>query len=111
MRREPQHHAEVCALPDELQDHWLDLAAANRWSKQELRRRVRQGTDLDTSTGICQLRLSVDVEQQQRWREAASGCGCSFEDWVIRSLDAAASHESHVIGAGIDAERIAVAAR
>jgi hypothetical protein len=88
-----QHHAEVCALPDELQDEWLDLAAANRWSKQELRRRLRQAANPAASTGVCQLRLSVDLERQRRWREAASGCGCSFEDWVIQSLDSAASHE------------------
>jgi hypothetical protein len=86
-----QHHAEVCALPDELQDKWLDLAAANRWSKQELRRRLRETADRETGAGVWHLRLSVDRERQQRWREAASSCGCSFDDWVIRSLDAAAS--------------------
>lgn len=86
-----QHHAEVCALPDDLQDQWLELAAANHWSKQELRRRLREARGECAGTGLCQLRLRVDPERQQRWHEAASGSGCSFEDWVIRSLDAAAS--------------------
>lgn len=86
-----QHHAEVCALPDKLQDRWLDLAVINRWSKQELRRRIRQDANPDTGAGACTLRLTVDPDRQQRWHEAASGCGCSFEDWVIRSLDAAAT--------------------
>lgn len=84
------HHAEVCALTDDLQDEWLELAAVNRWSKQELRRRLRQAASPDSSDCPCLLRLSVDVEREQRWREAASGCGCSFEDWIIQSLDAAA---------------------
>lgn len=95
------HHAEVCALPNELQDKWLALAAAHRWSKQELRRRLRQAADQDATTGatdqdaspsVCQLRLSVDAKRQRRWREAASGRNCAFEDWVIQSLDAAAAH-------------------
>jgi PucR C-terminal helix-turn-helix domain/GGDEF-like domain len=67
-----QHHAEVCALPDHLQDKWLGLAEINRWSKQELRRRVRQAASGETSAGVCLVRVSVDPERQQRWREAAS---------------------------------------
>jgi hypothetical protein len=86
-----QHHAAVCSLPDRLQDKWLGLAEINQWSKQELRRRVRQSKSGEMSSGACLMHLTVDPERQQRWREAASQCGCSFDDWVIRSLDAAAS--------------------
>jgi hypothetical protein len=31
-----QHHAEVCALSDDDQELWLDLAALRGWSKREL---------------------------------------------------------------------------
>src|SRR3954470_23447442 len=34
------HHAEVCALGDDAQDYWLDIAAAGGWSRNELRRRL-----------------------------------------------------------------------
>jgi hypothetical protein len=37
-----QHHAEVCPMVDRDQDRWLDSAEENRWSKAELRRRIRQ---------------------------------------------------------------------
>src|SRR3954451_21175465 len=36
-----QHHADLCAMSDEEQDRWLDLAAAGGWTRTELRRRVR----------------------------------------------------------------------
>jgi hypothetical protein len=87
-----QHHAEVCALTDAEQDRWLDLAAANRWSRQELRERtraVRRADERQLSRHM--LRVTVDLEREQRWRAAAASLECSFEDWVLRSLDAAAS--------------------
>jgi hypothetical protein len=86
-----QHHAEVCALSDHEQDEWMDLAAQNHWSKSELRSRIRSARRL--SRGLDEqraLRLSIDLQREQRWREAAARCDCAFEDWVIQSLDAAA---------------------
>ncbi|MGN6868825.1 MAG: hypothetical protein ACTHMY_10535 [Solirubrobacteraceae bacterium] len=37
------------------------------------------------------LRLTVDLEREQRWRVAAASRECSFEARVQRLLDAAAS--------------------
>ena len=36
-----QHHVEVAALPPQVQDHWLDLAENFRWSRNELRKQIR----------------------------------------------------------------------
>ena len=66
-----QHHAEVCALPDDIQDRWLTLAADARWSKMELRRRVRAAAaeSVSSATGTT-LHLAVEA---QRTRLAGSG--------------------------------------
>ncbi|MGN6867541.1 MAG: LmbU family transcriptional regulator [Solirubrobacteraceae bacterium] len=86
-----QHHAEVCALPFEEQDRWLDLAAENHWSKRELRLRLREATRGDAPREERHpLRVMVDLQQEDRWRRASARSGCSFEDWIVRSLDAAA---------------------
>jgi DNA-binding SARP family transcriptional activator len=44
-----QHHAEVCALSDDDQELWLDIAATRGWSKRELRRHIRATKDADAS--------------------------------------------------------------
>jgi hypothetical protein len=85
-----QHHAEVCALPDELQDLWLDLATANGWSKSELRRRLRAAASEPVPLAPTTLRLVVEAQRDERWREAARRSGCALEVWMTRSLDAAA---------------------
>jgi hypothetical protein len=87
-----QHHAEVCPLTDSEQDRWLDLAAANHWSRQKLRAQIRASRRVEERRLSSRvLRLTVDVEREQRWRAAAARLECSFEDWALRSLDAAAS--------------------
>lgn len=87
-----QHHAEVCALSDEDQDRWLDLASEHHWSKHELRLRVRRARGRDEREEESHvLRLTIDREREQRWREAAAGSDCSLEAWVIQALDAASS--------------------
>ena len=94
-RRRPhlsfQHHAEVCALPDDVQDSWLDLAVDSRWSKTELRRRVRASAmDTCASAPGTTLHLLVEVHRDERWRAAANRSGCALEVWMTKSLDAAA---------------------
>ena len=90
-----QHHAEVCALSDDEQDRWLDLAVEYRWSKQELRLRIRRRMRIaGRRQAVRVVRFSVDDEHEERWREAAARSQCSFEEWVVSSLDAAAIGES-----------------
>lgn len=88
-----QHHAEVAALPEEEQDTWLDRAAEHRWSRNELRRRLRQSRQAAPSTGpaVALPRLSVSAAQLDRWRAAAQVASSGFDQWVVAALDAAAT--------------------
>lgn len=87
-----QHHAEVCALSDDAQDFWLDVAARERWSKAELRRRVR-GTAAEPTAGAqgAVVRLTLERQREHLWREAARRGDCALETWIVRVLDEAAS--------------------
>jgi hypothetical protein len=83
-----QHHAEVCRLSDGQQDVLLGLAAAQGWSRNELRRRVR--ATLEPSSVLeCTIRLSVKADRARRWREAAELSDCRLEAWAVRVLDEA----------------------
>jgi hypothetical protein len=87
-----QHHAEVCSLADEDQDRWLDLAADRRWSKSELRRRVRAaGREPSAGGQGAVLRLALERQRENRWREAASVCDLPLAAWVEQVLDDAAT--------------------
>lgn len=88
-----QHHAEVCALADEDQERWLELAKRHRWSRNELRRRVRAAAAvaLPAADGrIERVAVVVSSDRARRWQEAAESEGCQIGEWVIRSLDDAA---------------------
>jgi hypothetical protein len=89
-----QHHGAVAALGDEAQDRWLDLAAANRWSLHGLRNRLREEQSVPDADSGRVLRFQVDATCEQHWREAAARSGASFQDWIIRALDAAAQADS-----------------
>lgn len=86
-----QHHAELCALQPDEQDRWLELAIRNRWTRTELRRRVRQrnmevlGTPPSTA-----LHFPLERSRHERWREAALRSQCSLTKWVTSVLDQAA---------------------
>jgi hypothetical protein len=86
-----QHHAEVCSLADDDQDHWLDLAAANHWSKQELRRRMRAAARDPGAGQSAVLRLVLEPRRAQHWRQAARHDDCALEAWVMQVLDRAAT--------------------
>ncbi|MGC4853357.1 LmbU family transcriptional regulator [Micromonospora sp. DT4] len=87
-----QHHAEVAALPPHEQDYWLDQAATNGWSRNQLRQQVRGSRDSGKPgrTDEALPQLSVAEEQVSRWRAAARSRGCSLESWIVKQLDAAA---------------------
>jgi hypothetical protein len=86
-----QHHVVVAPLSDAEQDRWLTRAEENRWSRNELRRRLR-GEQQPTGTGPAPAayRLNVDSERQERWRQAASRADSSLTDWIVACLDRAA---------------------
>jgi hypothetical protein len=85
-----QHHAEVCALPDDAQEQWLDRAATNRWSRNELRRRLRSDAVVDGRPAKDVVRLAVPPERAQRWRDAAQRSDAALREWMVCVLDAAA---------------------
>jgi hypothetical protein len=86
-----QHHAELCALPDQLQEFWLDLAATHGWSKTELRRQVRAGGASASRPSNTTLHLVIERYRDERWRQAAVRSGCALEAWMTLALDAAAN--------------------
>jgi hypothetical protein len=96
-RRRPklsfQHHAEVAALPDSEQDHWLDRAQQGEWSKNELRRRIRNTAYGESGSPPVAVmrRLSIRAEQIERWRTAAELSASSLESWIVSCLDAQAA--------------------
>ena len=87
-----QHHAEVCALSDDDQELWLDLAALRGWSKRELRRRIRAASGAAPAPASSSvLRLTVDADRDHLWRRAAERRDSSLQTWIERTLDAAAA--------------------
>lgn len=86
-----QHHAEVCALSDDEQDRWLDLAEAGRWSKRELRRRVRGPRPLETAHDSShELRMVISDEHRDLWCDAAAACDRDLATWIVSALDSSA---------------------
>jgi hypothetical protein len=106
-RRRPalslQHHAETASLPVPEQDRWLDLAEKGRWSRNELRRRIRAAARGETvekaddgeaaDTGYLP-RLPVARDELARWRRAADRTATDLNTWVLRTLGDAARAET-----------------
>nr|CAA55773.1 lmbU [Streptomyces lincolnensis] len=88
-----QHHAEVAALPEEQQDHWLEQAERHEWSRNELRRNVRgaRGQKKSDTAGRDVVTHHPEAERVERWRTAAERSGASLEEWICARLDFAAS--------------------
>jgi hypothetical protein len=85
------HHAELSSLDDVEQERWLDLALKHQWSKAELRHHIRaaRGSASRTET-LAPVRLMIDRERTDRWRQAAVQVDREFEEWIIQTLDEAA---------------------
>jgi hypothetical protein len=85
-----QHHAVLCALSDDQQETWLDRAEAGRWSRNELRRRLRAAGSAGPPADEI-FRLAVARAQAHLWREAAERSRCRCEAWIVGVLDDAAA--------------------
>jgi len=94
------HHAELCALPTEEQERWLDRAERDRWTRNELRRQLREERLGGQSVSAVSVRLGVDVERKTRWLIAATASGLPLDAWIIHTLDTAAVHFSGDHAAG-----------
>jgi hypothetical protein len=88
-----QHHAEVASLGVAEQDEWLDRAEEGRWSRNELRRRLRghrRGEKCVAASTSPLPRVSVARERVERWRAAAQRVDDHLENWMVLMLDRAA---------------------
>lgn len=97
-----QHHAEVAALPAGDQDRWLDLAAGQGWSRNELRRNLRAGREsgrLPART-VALPRMRIPPEHLTRWRAAAEQVNQNFEEWLVATLEYGARQVLPAGGAG-----------
>ncbi|MGW0651777.1 LmbU family transcriptional regulator, partial [Streptomyces umbrinus] len=94
-RRRPelsfQHHQEVAALPPDEQDYWLGRAVEGSWSRAELRRRLRLGTDGGVPTPPrLRIRLDVDLSRWVFWQQAAESLESDVVTWLVSAADRAA---------------------
>ena len=88
-----QHHVEVAALSRDEQEIWLGRAERNRWSRNELRKRLRESriTRGKLSPASVFVTLRADADQEQRWQRAAVTQHKSLEEWAMLVLDQASS--------------------
>ncbi len=99
------HHVEVAALSEDEQDVWLTRAEQSDWSRNRLRRALqaaksanqrtvkRRAPADEASAHASSLKIEVPAERHDRWRSAAERRNCSVADWIIATLDHAASQE------------------
>ncbi|MEU3020555.1 LmbU family transcriptional regulator [Nocardiopsis sp. NPDC007018] len=90
-----QHHAEVASMGEEDQDTWLNRADKFRWSRNELRRRIRATQSIERATkGDQRVQVQVQVHaqttQRARWEQAARNESKDLAEWIVGILDHAA---------------------
>ncbi|WP_223838803.1 LmbU family transcriptional regulator [Nocardiopsis deserti] len=86
-----QHHAEVCSLPESEQEQWLARAEAGRWSRNELRRRIKMRIkEESTIPETTYVQVAINPERKKQWQEAAENSGMSLPQWASEALDRAA---------------------
>ena len=91
-----QHHAELASLPADEQDKWLDRAEQGNWTTKQLRNAIQlarqQAARAQGSAEIESMkRLTVPGSRVEWWYKAAEQSGTAFEQWVLSTLDRAAS--------------------
>ncbi|MFD0884580.1 LmbU family transcriptional regulator [Streptosporangium algeriense] len=88
-----QHHAEVAALPPEEQDHWLDQAQRNGWTRSRLRQNLAALRQEKPEAGgkRVSLELRLGADRIARYREVAGQSQTSLESWIVEQLDTAAA--------------------
>jgi hypothetical protein len=85
-----QHHAEVAGLPEAERDRWLEHAEEGGWSRNELRRRLREERAGRRTASDVLFTLSVVAERQEQWQRAAQSAQLELDEWIVRILDRAA---------------------
>ncbi|MFC5290109.1 LmbU family transcriptional regulator [Actinokineospora guangxiensis] len=97
-RRRPelsfQHHCEVASLAEPEQEMWLSRAEGERWSRNKLRRSIRQARSTTTDPvreKAAIPRISAPADNIEFWKSAATLQGKDFTKWIVEVLDDAAS--------------------
>ncbi|MGW0809506.1 LmbU family transcriptional regulator [Nonomuraea sp. NPDC002799] len=101
------HHAEVAALSMAEQDLWLLRAEQQSWSRNRLRRELRQAAALKSgeapdgaepaqpSNVNVKLQLNPSQEQLERWERAARTQNCDLANWMVLALERFAHEITH----------------
>ncbi|WP_150246481.1 LmbU family transcriptional regulator [Nocardiopsis quinghaiensis] len=90
-----QHHAEVASLSETEQEIWLTRAEQWKWSRNELRRRIRSGIAAsDSGSMSTQVRLTLISHKRDQWQKAAEDEGKDLLDWIVNTLDEASEARS-----------------
>jgi hypothetical protein len=87
-----QHHMEVAPLPPEDQGHWLFLAERHGWSRNELRRQIREASAPDDAAALpvhVSVSLTLPEDRVSRWEVAARRERQSLVEWMASVLDRA----------------------
>jgi hypothetical protein len=86
-----QHHAEVASLPEPERDRWLGRAEEGGWSRNELRRLLREDRVGRRAASEVLFTLTVVPERQERWQRAAQSAQLQLDEWIVQILDRAAA--------------------
>jgi hypothetical protein len=62
----------------------------SRWSRNELRARLRSKKRARIPSGVEQLRLNVEAARAGRWRAAAEAESLDLTEWLVAAADDAA---------------------
>lgn len=85
-----QHHAEVASRPQEEQDKWLEEAEHHGWSRNKLRRMIRESRTSDQEKiDTINIRMNLDLKQKKRWEEAAERQDKDLVTWIVSVLEEA----------------------
>ncbi|QUF08302.1 LmbU family transcriptional regulator [Actinosynnema pretiosum subsp. pretiosum] len=86
-----QHHAEITAFSPAEQVRWLDLAARNGWSRNELRKNIKDSRVGPAAPRSHPLpRVNADRLEVERWQRAAAEANTEFPMWIVTMLNEAA---------------------
>ncbi|MFC4534485.1 LmbU family transcriptional regulator [Sphaerisporangium dianthi] len=86
-----QHHAEVASLPEDKQDEWLSQAEKHGWSRNELRKRIREDRNGGArAAAVSSIHVNVIEERRERWVLAARQADQDLLNWMLSVLDDAA---------------------
>ncbi|MEO3752791.1 LmbU family transcriptional regulator [Streptomyces sp. B6B3] len=84
-----QHHAEVAGLPEGEQDKWLLLAEENGWTRNVLRKSIRESREPRKPVEAPLIEMSLEPERSEKWQSAAQTAGLELLEWIVRTLDLA----------------------